>query len=142
MRELTAARRREVYDLSNKHCHICGDRVEFDDCQIDHIWPVELGGSDDTNNLLPAHSVCNHLKWHNDPQTIQRMLFLGMLANFHGYIKLTEFGKRVREERAARLWQGGAREAGGARRGARRAKCGRREGVDRRRRSTRELACW
>ena len=103
MQGLTAAKRRQAYEQSNKHCHICGDWVTFKDCQIDHIWPIDGGGDNDLANLLPAHPVCNHLKWHNDPQTIQRMLFLGMLANNHGYIELTGFGKDVRAERANRL---------------------------------------
>jgi hypothetical protein len=103
MQGLTAAKRRQVYDQSNKHCHICGDRVTFKDCQIDHIWPVEGGGNNELDNLLPSHPACNHLKWHNDPQTIQRMLFLGMLANNHGYIELTLFGQDVRAQRAKRL---------------------------------------
>jgi hypothetical protein len=108
MKRLTTAERRLVYERSNKHCHVCGDSVNFEDCQIDHIWPLDLGGNNDSDNLLPAHPVCNHLKWHNDPPTIQRMLFLGMLANSHAYIDLTEFGQDVRQQRAARLaenWQ-------------------------------------
>ena len=108
MKRLTTKERRLVYDRSNKHCHVCGDWVNFEDCQIDHIWPLDLGGNNDTDNLLPAHPVCNHLKWHNDAATIQRMLFLGMLANNHAYIELTEFGKDIRQQRAKRLaenWQ-------------------------------------
>lgn len=77
--------------------------MTFKDCQIDHIWPVDGGGKNDLNNLLPSHPLCNHLKWHNEPQTIQRMLFLGMLANNHGYIGLTGFGQDVRVQRAQRL---------------------------------------
>ena len=108
MQGLTAARRREAFERSNKHCHICGGWVTLEDCQIDHIWPVDDGGTNELDNLLPSHPVCNHLKWHNDPVTVQRMLFLGMLANSHGYIDLTPFGQNVRAQRAERLrenWQ-------------------------------------
>lgn len=41
--------------------------------QIDHIWPVILGGTDTEDNLCLACELCNQHKWRKthgiDPQT-------------------------------------------------------------------------
>lgn len=39
-------------------CYYCGAAA----CQIDHIHPRKLGGSDDLGNLLPACAPCNRRK--------------------------------------------------------------------------------
>ncbi len=53
-------------------CQICGlpldrDASVVDDLypQIDHIWPVALGGGDELDNLRAAHRWCNWAKWSN-----------------------------------------------------------------------------
>lgn len=40
-------------------CGICGDEIESGDLHIDHILPVARGGTNDLDNLQPAHSFCN-----------------------------------------------------------------------------------
>ncbi|MGA5434803.1 HNH endonuclease [Streptomyces cellulosae] len=49
-------------------CHLCQrDFAEDDEIHIEHIMPKALGGSDDRENLLPAHAECNMRKSDADP---------------------------------------------------------------------------
>ncbi|WP_425936646.1 HNH endonuclease [Streptomyces albogriseolus] len=49
-------------------CHLCQrDFAEDDEIHIEHIMPKALGGSDDRENLLPAHAECNMRKRDADP---------------------------------------------------------------------------
>jgi 5-methylcytosine-specific restriction endonuclease McrA len=50
-------------------CHICGELIDVSlgptdrmSLTIDHVVPVALGGTDDVDNLRPAHRVCNSIK--------------------------------------------------------------------------------
>ncbi|HVC77533.1 MAG TPA: HNH endonuclease signature motif containing protein [Candidatus Micrarchaeaceae archaeon] len=100
---MTPKERKDTYDRTAGRCHICGAKLALDDFHVDHVWALELGGPDVLNNWLPACGPCNHLKWNHHPDSVQRILFLGMLANGHAHKKFTGFGKNVREERAKRL---------------------------------------
>ena len=54
------------YDIginSNAVCHICGENVLFsDDIEIDHIFPVSMGGRSVKQNLQCVHKKCNRFK--------------------------------------------------------------------------------
>lgn len=45
-----------VFAERGRVCHLCG-RPGSD--SIDHIVPRSLGGTDDLDNLMPAHKRCN-----------------------------------------------------------------------------------
>lgn len=100
---LSQSTRDEVLKRTGARCHICGRDLKGRSFAVDHIWPLDLEGTNRTENLLPACSECNHLKWHNDPETIRRILFLGMVANGDAYQAFTTLGKDIRVERARRL---------------------------------------
>jgi len=51
-----------IWNKYNKHCAYCGCELEYKDMQIDHLHPVYLGGSDNTDNLMPSCRMCNHYK--------------------------------------------------------------------------------
>lgn len=58
--------RKHLSDLMEDYagmCGICGEDMfglESDsDIHVDHIVPVSRGGTDDYDNLQPAHAVCN-----------------------------------------------------------------------------------
>lgn len=40
-------------------CHYCGRRVRFEDATVEHLTPVERGGTDDFSNLAIACEPCN-----------------------------------------------------------------------------------
>lgn len=51
--------RKAVIDRDGMICRLCGKDIPEGDLHIDHIFPVALGGTDDLDNLQPAHSRCN-----------------------------------------------------------------------------------
>jgi len=49
-------------------CYLCQQEfTENDVIHVEHIMPRALGGSDDRENLLPAHAACNLRKHDADP---------------------------------------------------------------------------
>ncbi len=59
-RDRRHGRHREVVMRRDKGlCHLCGEPHAD---AIDHIVPVDWGGSDDPSNLAPAHTSCNSSK--------------------------------------------------------------------------------
>lgn len=89
------------------HCHICGRGIDTDrdSFAFDHVVPRELGGSDDISNLLLACTKCNGLRWDHHPETLQRILFLGVIANYKGYKTPSSSAESqaIRSMRAQRL---------------------------------------
>jgi len=72
---------------------------------FDHVVPLELGGDDEPYNMLLACTSCNGLRWDHHPETIRRILFLGVIANQLGYKNpsTSAASKSVRSMRAKRL---------------------------------------
>lgn len=59
--------RRHLSDLMEDYagmCGICGEDMfgETDPIHVDHIIPVSKGGTNEYENLQPAHSRCNLVK--------------------------------------------------------------------------------
>ena len=57
------AKRYQVYLRDGGICQICGQPVNPDNWQIDHIVPLARGGADDESNWQLAHPKCNRQKW-------------------------------------------------------------------------------
>lgn len=53
---------RTVYVHHQGRCGICGESVNFEEFQIDHVTPVSKGGPHLFANLQPAHKACNSRK--------------------------------------------------------------------------------
>lgn len=47
-----------IIEVYGGKCHYCGQPA----CEIDHIHPKSLGGSDDLDNLVPSCTPCNRKK--------------------------------------------------------------------------------
>ena len=67
----------ELLEANGNQCPVCGKTLETEDCVIDHICPVSMGGTDELGNLQILCRQCNSFKG-NKP-------FLGY--QFEGYIK-------------------------------------------------------
>lgn len=60
----------ELLQRGGRHCHWCGDRLEWlqlscgllgpdNDLTVDHVEPASLGGSNENDNLVLACRACN-----------------------------------------------------------------------------------
>ena len=54
------ATRQKVYEKYNGCCAYCGISLEYKDMQVDHLHPVQKGGSNELENLMPACCTCTH----------------------------------------------------------------------------------
>lgn len=64
----------ELLTLYGTDCHICGEAIDLDaprQCgkpgwerayHVDHVIPLSKGGSDELDNVRPAHGQCNIIK--------------------------------------------------------------------------------
>jgi hypothetical protein len=98
----------EVWDRTNGVCHVCGDTTlskEPRSWYADHVIPFDRGGNDeDSTNFLPVCHWCNGLRWHNSPETMRRILFVGVIANMLAYqAPFSEHAATIREMRRERL---------------------------------------
>lgn len=56
--------RENLYEISNRKCPVCGEKVYFKDFTIDHIIARKLGGKDNTSNFIGMCKHCNQAKGH------------------------------------------------------------------------------
>lgn len=75
-----------VYNKYSGHCAYCGQKIEYEDMQVDHFIPKEmkpiviagnfpgLDNIDDIKNLMPACRTCNHYKRAHDLETFRRYI--------------------------------------------------------------------
>ncbi len=68
-------------------CHICGQPIlNNQKMSLDHYIPRSHGGTDDAENLLPAHAICNSIKndmMPNDFEQKKKELYQNALENWH-----------------------------------------------------------
>lgn len=57
----TAKHREAIYVAHDWICHLCKTRIDptHDRHELDHVTPLWCGGTDDDDNLAPAHSRCH-----------------------------------------------------------------------------------
>ena len=58
----SAERRNDVYERTHGKCALCGKFVRFDQFTIDHIIPLEKGGTNELDNLQCTCRCCNAMK--------------------------------------------------------------------------------
>lgn len=60
-RRLNAKDRLAVFMKTNGTCHLCNGRINaaIEAWEVSHEIPLELGGDDDFDNMLPAHAKCH-----------------------------------------------------------------------------------
>jgi 5-methylcytosine-specific restriction endonuclease McrA len=54
--------RQKVWKKYNCKCAYCGEDLEYNKMQVDHIEPKYLGGKDEIENYNPSCSQCNFYK--------------------------------------------------------------------------------
>lgn len=57
---LSRSKRRQIYDRDGRVCSYCGDTSG--PFQIDHVFPLALGGDNSLGNLVVACRSCNSSK--------------------------------------------------------------------------------
>lgn len=72
------SQREEILRSTAGRCYSCGLPMGIaDDWWVEHIIPHSLGGSDDTDNLLPSCRLCNFARSNHKPEYIRRILIIG-----------------------------------------------------------------
>lgn len=61
-KKISKTERIDIYNKTNGHCAYCGIEIDVADMQIDHVFPINRGGLDEKENMLPACRSCNHYK--------------------------------------------------------------------------------
>lgn len=61
-KRLSKNQRAMVYKMYDGHCAYCGNKISYEEMQIDHIQPLALGGKDELSNMFPACRSCNKYK--------------------------------------------------------------------------------
>lgn len=61
-KRFSPATRHEVWQRFGKHCAYCGQPITLKEMQIDHVNPIDRGGTNDIDNLYPACRMCNFYK--------------------------------------------------------------------------------
>jgi 5-methylcytosine-specific restriction endonuclease McrA len=75
---LSRSERDEILAKTGGRCHFCGDFIEGDKWQADHLSAHSLGGPHSIDNYLPAHSSCNRYRWVYGPEEFLGILRLGV----------------------------------------------------------------
>lgn len=66
--------RQAVYKKFDGRCAYCGDFIEFEEMQIDHLCPKRNNGENNPDNLMPSCRLCNHYKRANSIETFRGLL--------------------------------------------------------------------
>lgn len=70
-RPMTKARRTRIFLSRNGVCFVCGKQIRDGEAWIvEHPEAVNLGGSDDDDELWPAHETCRRVKDKADRKLI------------------------------------------------------------------------
>lgn len=61
-KQFNKGKRIKVHQKYNGHCAYCGEPINIKDMQVDHLYPLYLGGTNDFSNLMPVCRSCNNYK--------------------------------------------------------------------------------
>ena len=74
---LSRADREMVLRKTGGKCHICGGAITGR-WHADHVLAHSRGGSNTSDNYLPAHAACNNYRWDYSPEEFHYILKLGV----------------------------------------------------------------
>ena len=61
-KSFSESQRKEIYNKSDGCCQLCGRKISFNEFTIDHIIPLNGGGTNDLDNLNAVCRICNSFK--------------------------------------------------------------------------------
>jgi 5-methylcytosine-specific restriction enzyme A len=62
-RSFNRKERAAIFERAGGACHICGGKIAVGDAwDVEHIRPLSMGGTNDPDNLAPAHAKCHRVK--------------------------------------------------------------------------------
>jgi 5-methylcytosine-specific restriction endonuclease McrA len=95
---------RTLYHMSKGICEYCGDKIPFQEATKDHVYPRDLGGSNDDFNLVLACRSCNSKKSNTYPYyTSEGKLPAGV--SIHSFLAHMYEGIDIRPEWEPYLYQ-------------------------------------
>lgn len=59
---VAVVRRQEIFARDAGRCGVCGQAVDVERFELDHIVPISAGGTDEPANVQLAHPRCNKIK--------------------------------------------------------------------------------
>ena len=65
---ISGAKKNKIFARDDYTCQYCGVKFEYDELQIDHVYPLSNGGSGEDWNLATACKCCNAAKGISDPE--------------------------------------------------------------------------
>ncbi|MEA5256855.1 HNH endonuclease signature motif containing protein [Arcicella aquatica] len=87
----------EILRKSGFQCHICGEKVDENNFQADHISPHSLSGNCSSENFIAACNFCNNYRWNYLPEEIKWILKIGVWVKTQIEFE-TEIGKNISNE--------------------------------------------
>lgn len=61
-KQYSESQRKIIYKKSCGRCQLCGRKIRFEDMTVDHIIPLDSGGSNDIDNAQATCIACNRFK--------------------------------------------------------------------------------
>lgn len=74
-RRMSTTRRLRIFEAAEGRCHICGAKIDGtkERWEAEHVIPLAAGGTDDDDNIRPAHAKCHAGKTTKDRKTIAKV---------------------------------------------------------------------
>lgn len=83
--------RKNIYRKTSGHCYLCGEFVDFDLFEIEHMVPLAKGGTNELDNLFCSCHCCNTMK-----NSIYPKDFLEKIKQIYFYQMEKELGDSMR----------------------------------------------
>jgi hypothetical protein len=93
-------KRLEIYNKYGGHCAYCGDKIKYENMQVDHWWPKTLRhlypfDIDNPDNTMPSCQPCNIHKGGMRPDWWRSLLSrqVAILLNNANFKRALRFGQ-------------------------------------------------
>lgn len=76
-RSLSPLQRLKIFEAAKGVCHLCGQKIQGhagEKWEVEHIIPLAMLGTNDADNLAPAHVACHSTKSKTDAGRLSKTL--------------------------------------------------------------------